>query len=433
VVVDRVVACPGIGSGQAVDSIVAIVAQPGEYHAVRVAADRVQFARTFRPTWATVLGWCLLPVALLGVVFFFVRTTEMCVAVVEADHRGTRIRLSGRLDATVLERLLQNFDDPAAAARDAAASAAVGAPVDSPFASGLPAGTITGVPPMPAPAAPPAPPAPAPASAAPASGPSTPFPPADAPVGGPPAMPGPLAPGPVVTFGHAAPAAEAPRPEPPTPPAPGGPGGPGGPSGPTGDPVPLPPPPGAAPAPPAQAPAPPADPGPGLPGRHALAYDLRPPTDGPIDISPRPAEPVAPSSTGDSSRTISLNRSRPARSQIRAVLDDGREIDLRALALIGRDPAPGPGDADPQLVAVADPERSVSKTHLAVQVVDGTVTVVDRNSTNGCTLVSPDGRAEAVEPGSPTPVPAGSTVRFGARSLRVVSVDGGGDGEGAPR
>ncbi|MCC6185145.1 MAG: hypothetical protein IT194_10840, partial [Microthrixaceae bacterium] len=131
VAVDRVVACPGIGSGQASDALVSIVGASGDYHAVRVASDRVQFARTFRPTWATVLGICLIPLALVGIVFFFVKTTETCIATVEADHRGTRIRLSGRLDAEVLQRLLATFDDPAGAARDAVAAAAVGAPVAS--------------------------------------------------------------------------------------------------------------------------------------------------------------------------------------------------------------------------------------------------------------------------------------------------------------
>ena len=128
VVVDRVIACPGIGAGRAADSLMSVVVATGDYHAVRVASDRVQFARTFRPTWATVVGFCLLPVALIGIVFFFVKTTETCIAVVEADHRGTRIRLSGRLESAVLNELVGTFDDPAGAARE----------LLSPVPSGLP-------------------------------------------------------------------------------------------------------------------------------------------------------------------------------------------------------------------------------------------------------------------------------------------------------
>lgn len=382
VVVDHVVACPGIGSGQAADTLVGIVGGDGRYHAVRVGADRVQFARTFRPTWATVLGFCLLPVALVGIVFFFVKTTETCTAVVEADHRGTRIRLTGRLDAAVLEQLQTSFDDPAAAARDAEAFGAVGAPVSSPQSSPV---SLQSAP-----------------SALLTAAPSPTAPPSGDPIHLPPPSGDPVVMQPQV----AAPAAWLSRPEPsPTP-------------SPSGDPAP--------------AMSVPAAPGPPFPA--AASYPAAPVAapaakqGGWVPVWEREDVEVAPSSASaaplgsDPSSTIVVpNRHAAGRSGLSAVLDDGTELDLSTIVLLGRDPAPGPFEDQASLVPVVDPERSVSKTHIKVELIGGVVMATDRGSTNGSALVGPDGAIGELTPGVPTEVPSGSFVRFGSRSVRVLS------------
>jgi predicted component of type VI protein secretion system len=102
-------------------------------------------------------------------------------------------------------------------------------------------------------------------------------------------------------------------------------------------------------------------------------------------------------------------------------LDDGRVIDLSGLVLVGRDPAPAPGETPTQLVSVDDPERSVSKTHLAVGQDGGTIWVLDRNSTNGTRIVDGSGVESALPPGEPVPVQPGCSVRFGARTLTVLA------------
>jgi len=409
-----VIACPGIGSGQAADALVSIVSQSGDYHAVRVASDRVQFARTFRPTWATVLGWCTIIFAFIGVLFFFVKTTETCIAVIEADHRGTRIRLSGRLDAEVLQRLLATFDDPAGAARDAAQAAAVGAPVDSasptssfssvPSFAGPPpqTGRVSSVPhviPSPAMAAPSGPPA---NLAPPQGAPVATEPPSGTPVHMSPPQGAPYADPPVETWPPAAQQAPVPSQTPP----------------------------------PFNAPFPGAATGAGAPSVEPVFPQAPAPSSGgwvPVwerDDQPGSSDPVVPdpafagSALGfDPSSTIIVRKqSQPGGSTLRAVLDDGTDLDLSKPVLLGRDPSAGPDEAGTTLIPVADPERSVSKTHLKVVLLGGVVLATDRGSTNGSALVLADGTENALEPGVPTEVPSGCVVRFGTRTVRVLSV-----------
>lgn len=354
------------------DQLLAAVAGHGEYHAVQVAADRLQFARTFRPTWAIVAGWCTVWVALLGVLFFFVKTTETCLAVIESDHRGTRIRLSGRLNAATLGRLRTALGEATSNAQPGYefGESSIGQPVTSVFTADASA-------PVDAP----------PALVPPALVPPTPFPP--------PAL-------------DRAPIR------------------PSGPAAPSVDPVPS----GfavntpAAPAAPA-APAPP----PFMPAELPRAPAATPFADG-LEI---PAPPVVggssarsaaqrwPSSDDDStvvhSRRPSVDGRGPGGPF--AVLDDGMRIDLSAHTLLGRDPVAAPHDGATQLVAIDDPTRSVSKTHVGIVFRDGSWWVTDLHSTNGVELVLGDDRTQRLLPGSPAAVENGARVRFGERVLEL--------------
>jgi hypothetical protein len=98
-------------------------------------------------------------------------------------------------------------------------------------------------------------------------------------------------------------------------------------------------------------------------------------------------------------------------------LSDGRIITLAGRLLIGRNPS---SDGASQLIRVADPGRSVSKTHLQVGLGGAGVWVMDRGSTNG-TLVTLEGGPQIVcGPGQRVRLPAGATVSFGDCGLRVV-------------
>jgi uncharacterized RDD family membrane protein YckC len=99
-------------------------------------------------------------------------------------------------------------------------------------------------------------------------------------------------------------------------------------------------------------------------------------------------------------------------------LDDGRMLTLAGKLILGRDPSALPEDGDATPVPIADDSRSVSKTHLLLEVGPSGMQVTDRHSTNGVVVVTAGVDLSCV-PGVPTPLPDGSTVRFGDRSLRV--------------
>ena len=93
-------------------------------------------------------------------------------------------------------------------------------------------------------------------------------------------------------------------------------------------------------------------------------------------------------------------------------------MDVTGEGLIGRNPGPEAGAH--HVVAIDDPERSISKVHLAFGLEpDGRLWVMDRGSTNGTVVVGPDGRSAALVAGSRGTVASGWTVRFGRRSVQV--------------
>jgi uncharacterized RDD family membrane protein YckC len=102
----------------------------------------------------------------------------------------------------------------------------------------------------------------------------------------------------------------------------------------------------------------------------------------------------------------------------RADLDDGRRLVLAGPTLLGRDPSGEPSESSAVTIPIVDEGRSVSKTHLLLDIGPAGVQVTDRYSTNGVVVVTA-GVELACVPGVATPVPAGSTVRFGDRSLVI--------------
>jgi len=103
---------------------------------------------------------------------------------------------------------------------------------------------------------------------------------------------------------------------------------------------------------------------------------------------------------------------------VRLVFDTGERVDVVGDGLVGRSPS---GEAGVEhVVAIDDPERSISKVHLAFgPTPDGELWVTDRGSTNGTVLVAPGGSAAVLPAGARVVAPVGSTIRFGQRSVRV--------------
>jgi uncharacterized RDD family membrane protein YckC len=104
---------------------------------------------------------------------------------------------------------------------------------------------------------------------------------------------------------------------------------------------------------------------------------------------------------------------------LRIRLDDGRDFELDRTVLIGRNPAAHPGEQVRQILAVQDPGRSISKTHLHLLSDRDGIWVTDRNSTNGSAVTTPDGVRTPLQAGQPAYVRPGSTVHFGDRTFHL--------------
>jgi len=97
----------------------------------------------------------------------------------------------------------------------------------------------------------------------------------------------------------------------------------------------------------------------------------------------------------------------------------GLEVLLLRPVVLGRDPSAEASRPDAAPIPLADPARSVSKTHALVEVVDGHVTVTDLHSTNGTRVLAPDGEARELDPGVASEVAGGSTLLLGEVAVRV--------------
>lgn len=106
----------------------------------------------------------------------------------------------------------------------------------------------------------------------------------------------------------------------------------------------------------------------------------------------------------------------PVPPGLRLVFDTGERVDVMGDGVVGRAPQ---GEV-PHVVAIDDPARSLSKTHLAFGPAEpGTLWVVDRGSTNGTLVVRPDGTAATLPAGTRATVGPGWSLRLGERTVRV--------------
>lgn len=111
---------------------------------------------------------------------------------------------------------------------------------------------------------------------------------------------------------------------------------------------------------------------------------------------------------------------RPANEGWHVRLDNGTDQPVNGVLLIGRRPQPKESDPDVEVLAVGDPDSSVSKTHLMVVVDDRGCFVADRGSTNGTALLTQSGELVPCEPHDEVRVQEGQVVSFGERSLQVL-------------
>jgi hypothetical protein len=162
--------------------------------------------------------------------------------------------------------------------------------------------------------------------------------------------------------------------------------------------------PGPLPAPPAPAPVSPISRPPGFPPAPA----------GP-PVPPAPAGPRGPQP--EQPGRVATAVSQTAAPVLR--VDTGEVLQLGPFCLLGREPVAREGDPDPTLVRLEDPKLSVSKTHMAYGVDAQGLWVMDRNSTNGTTIIDSDGRRTPCAPGNRQYVTPGFHVQIGQRRIVV--------------
>ena len=153
------------------------------------------------------------------------------------------------------------------------------------------------------------------------------------------------------------------------------------------------------------------------PADHVPWGAAAPPAPGVISAIPG-LTPVGDSDSFERTRMAQVRSPKAAGTGWELQFDDGRTLLLGDGLIIGRDPSAAAAESGVKLLALGDEGRSVSKTHLRLDVGAAGVQVTDRHSTNGVTVITAGVPLDCV-PGVPTVVPGDSVVRFGDRHLVV--------------
>lgn len=184
------------------------------------------------------------------------------------------------------------------------------------------------------------------------------------------------------------------------------------------------------PAPAPSAPAAPSVPaGPSAPAAPSLpsyAGPSVPGVDGPVvpaapqPVTPAPpaaGEPVGAAPAWEQPEAASGSGQRP---EPRLMVDTGQVVELTTeRTVLGRAPEAHGEWAHAVAVPVQDPGRSVSKTHLGVVSTAQGLWIQDFGSTNGTTILLPDGTEMAVEGPEASLLPEGACIRMGERLILV--------------
>jgi hypothetical protein len=111
----------------------------------------------------------------------------------------------------------------------------------------------------------------------------------------------------------------------------------------------------------------------------------------------------------------------PRREGERFVLQfsTGESVTVFGSGLLGRNPVPQPGEYFDQLVAISDPGKSVSKTHLEFGQEAGAFWVSDRYSGNGSVVREPESGPRRLTAGKRYRIVRGSRVDIGEQFFVV--------------
>ena len=131
------------------------------------------------------------------------------------------------------------------------------------------------------------------------------------------------------------------------------------------------------------------------------------------DVAPKPFAEIA-----DVSETRLVPRG-PRGERFVLQFSTGESVSVSGTGLIGRNPVAEPGEYFDTLVAVIDPGRSVSKTHLEFGQDDTSFWVSDRYSGNGTVVREPDREPRRCDAGKRYRVARGARVEIGEQFFIV--------------
>lgn len=100
-------------------------------------------------------------------------------------------------------------------------------------------------------------------------------------------------------------------------------------------------------------------------------------------------------------------------------LSTGESLDVSTNGLIGRMPQPDEGEIFGHLIVLADPARSVSKTHVEFGIEGDQLWVVDRNSGNGSIIRESGKVSRRAQPGRRYVVSRGTRIDMGDQYLII--------------
>jgi hypothetical protein len=100
-------------------------------------------------------------------------------------------------------------------------------------------------------------------------------------------------------------------------------------------------------------------------------------------------------------------------------LGTGESVILTQSALVGRMPQPAEGEHFEHLIVIADPGRSVSKTHLELGITAGQLWIADRNSGNGSIVREPGVVPRRAQPGTRYEIVRGTRIDLGDQHLTI--------------
>ena len=107
------------------------------------------------------------------------------------------------------------------------------------------------------------------------------------------------------------------------------------------------------------------------------------------------------------------------------VFDTGQRVQFPTPVAVNLGRNPVPTEPTDMLVTVADPEQTVSKTHLRLEHSRGRTWVTDGNSTNGTDLLGDEGEVTTLAPGNRVLLDEGVRVRIGNRAFTISLILGG--------